>query len=437
MSQYRKLYKYVDAVAKSKNDGLSGHLERPSVSIFSEIFHVQEGVKCPYLVLDEVTAVKNPDAITFAATQELRSLADMCIMLTGSPVDNTWMDVFAYLQFVLGHDIRSRKTMLSLFASRTTTGKLRAPKGNNFRRLLQLLNSFVVRRPEDTIALPALCEQNVTFSLAAREEFNSNHHFSKYKTIANINSKQDAVQHPRERALPWKHLTMAMQHAMHPAMALIMHVVRNPLAQGNDQTSADVLYESKDIEKWIAWREELKQDDHWKSSRIIALIDVFNERRDIDPACSVLIFDESVYFLDIVQIAFENMYDPVDCLRYDGREIPEKRAAMLQTFGKATGAKVLLISRATGGVGLNITAANVVILCGPWWKKEWELQAIKRAHRPGQMREVVAIRLEADNCEVEAYKAGVRDKKSRHNSMIVQHITRKDGIVPKVWNNLG
>jgi SNF2 family DNA or RNA helicase len=79
-----------------------------------------------------------------------------------------------------------------------------------------------------------------------------------------------------------------------------------------------------------------------------------------------LVFDESVYFLDIVQIAFENIYKPVQCLRFDGRETPEKRTAISEEFERAAGAKVMLILRATGGVGLNIMSANVVILCGPW-----------------------------------------------------------------------
>ena len=121
-----------------------------------------------------------------------------------------------------------------------------------------------------------------------------------------------------------------------------------------------------------------------------------------------------MYFLDIVQIAFENMYDPVKYFRYDGHEAPDRHSTSLKAFNEAVGSKVLLISRAAGGVGLNITEPNVVILCGPWWKTEWEAQAIKRAHRPGQTRDVYTIRILADNCDVEVYKAGVRDKKHRH-----------------------
>lgn len=90
---------------------------------------------------------------------------------------------------------------------------------------------------------------------------------------------------------------------------------------------------------------------------------------------------------------------------------------------------MLLISRATGGVGLNIPVANVVILCGPWWKSEWERQAIKRAHRPGQTREVIAIRMQADNCALETYKAELRDKKHRHDSKIATFATLTEDLV--------
>lgn len=433
------MLKYLDAIAEFKKKGSSKHLsERPNLSIFSEVFQAQEGVKSPYLVLDEVTAIKNTRSLTFAAVRELRETADTCVMLTGSPLDNTWMDTYSYLQLVLGHDIRSRRTMLDLFASRTLTGKPRPPIGNNFRRILQLLNSFVFRRPEDILGIPPLDEQTFGFTLDSVNASKSDSHFSKYQLIVNINSK-DAVQSTNDPSNgSWKHLTLAMQYSMHPYLTLIMHLVRKAESHraADDPASADQLYEARDIEDWGAWRDKLKLDDAWKSSRINAIIDVLNKCRDLDPECGVLIFEESVYFLDIVQVALESMYDPIQCLRFDGREAPDKRNNVLREFQMASGAKVLLISRAAGGVGLNITAANVVIICGPWWKREWEVQAIKRAHRPGQTRRVLAIRIGAKNCAIETYKAGVRDKKHRHNSKIVHQITRNDGEVPTVWTNL-
>jgi SNF2 family DNA or RNA helicase len=68
--------------------------------------------------------------------------------------------------------------------------------------------------------------------------------------------------------------------------------------------------------------------------------------------------------LDIIQIVFENIYNLVDCLRYNGRKTPEKHTIILQDFEKTTRVKILLISRAAGGVGLNITTVNIIILCG-------------------------------------------------------------------------
>jgi SNF2 family DNA or RNA helicase len=438
MNQYRKLCKYLNNVAKAKSGSVDiKRFERPNLSLFSEILDSQEGVQSPYLVLDEVTAVKNSKSITFAAIEELRKLAHTCVMLTGSPVDNTWFDLFAYVLLLLGHKIRSRPAMLAVFASENAAGKRGPPKGNQMRRLLQLLNSFVVRRPENTITIPALHEQTVSFELSPSEAGNSNYHYDKYMQIVNMKSSKDTVRILNlDKLLPWRHLTQAMQYACHPAMVLIMHLVRNPMGEDNDQELADVLYEAEDIEEWMAWRENLKIDNNWKSSRITAIIDVFNKVRDLDPSSSVIIFDESVYFLDIVEIAFSNMYEPVECLRYDGRTVAEKRSAVLQAFANATGPKVLLASRAAGGAGLNITTANVVILCGPWWKIEWEQQAIKRSHRPGQTREVLAFKMMASNCSLDIYKAAVRDKKHRHNLKIITQITRQDGIVPTAWNNL-
>ena len=53
-----------------------------------------------------------------------------------------------------------------------------------------------------------------------------------------------------------------------------------------------------------------------------------------------------------------------------------------------------MVSQITaGGVGLNIQAANIVVLCEPQWKPSTEEQAISRAYRMGQSRNVMVYRL--------------------------------------------
>jgi SNF2 family DNA or RNA helicase len=52
-----------------------------------------------------------------------------------------------------------------------------------------------------------------------------------------------------------------------------------------------------------------------------------------------------------------------------------------------------LISLKAGGVGLNLTAADYVFILDPWWNPAVEAQAVDRAHRIGQERQVFAYRL--------------------------------------------
>ena len=56
-------------------------------------------------------------------------------------------------------------------------------------------------------------------------------------------------------------------------------------------------------------------------------------------------------------------------------------------------APLFLISLKAGGAGLNLTAADTVILYDPWWNPAVEAQAIDRAHRIGQAKPVFAYRL--------------------------------------------
>lgn len=54
-----------------------------------------------------------------------------------------------------------------------------------------------------------------------------------------------------------------------------------------------------------------------------------------------------------------------------------------------------MCSLKAAGAGLNLTAANRVVLCDPWWSPAVEQQAVDRCHRIGQTREVEVVRLVA------------------------------------------
>lgn len=72
---------------------------------------------------------------------------------------------------------------------------------------------------------------------------------------------------------------------------------------------------------------------------------------------------------------------------------PSERQAIIDAFTKGSAGSVLVSQITAGGVGLNIQAASIVILCEPQWKPSTEVQAISRAYRMGQARNVIVYRL--------------------------------------------
>jgi SNF2 family DNA or RNA helicase len=95
------------------------------------------------------------------------------------------------------------------------------------------------------------------------------------------------------------------------------------------------------------------------------------------------------------------------------------RQARVERFQNDPDCKLFLISLKAGGVGLNLTAAEYVFLLDPWWNPAVEMQAIDRAHRIGQTRQVFAYRLICRNT-VEEKIAELQVKKKELADAILQ-----------------
>jgi superfamily II DNA/RNA helicase len=105
----------------------------------------------------------------------------------------------------------------------------------------------------------------------------------------------------------------------------------------------------------------------------------------------VLVFSHSVRLLRILQHLFTNTSYSVSYL--DGSLNYEDRQEVVDTFNSDPTQFVFLISTKAGGVGLNITSANKVVIVDPHWNPSYDLQAQDRAYRIGQIRDVEVFRL--------------------------------------------
>jgi SNF2 family DNA or RNA helicase len=103
----------------------------------------------------------------------------------------------------------------------------------------------------------------------------------------------------------------------------------------------------------------------------------------------VLIFSQFVKFLHLVRDVISA--EKVAFSYLDGST--QDRDVQVQKFQTEPDRRAFLISLKAGGYGLNLTAADHVILLDPWWNPAVEAQAIDRAHRIGQQRVVTAFRL--------------------------------------------
>jgi SNF2 family DNA or RNA helicase len=84
--------------------------------------------------------------------------------------------------------------------------------------------------------------------------------------------------------------------------------------------------------------------------------------------------------------------EKIDFQYLDGSTPLAQRKKSTQAFQAGKG-DVFLISLKAGGMGLNLTAADYVIILDPWWNPAVEDQAADRAHRIGQQRPVTVYRL--------------------------------------------
>ena len=105
----------------------------------------------------------------------------------------------------------------------------------------------------------------------------------------------------------------------------------------------------------------------------------------------VVIFSQWTSMLDIIENALNSVH--YKFRRLDGTMNQTSRAQSINQFNNDNDVRILLISLRAGGVGLNLTAASVIILTDPWFNGSVEDQAMDRVHRLGQLRDVEVYRL--------------------------------------------
>jgi len=106
----------------------------------------------------------------------------------------------------------------------------------------------------------------------------------------------------------------------------------------------------------------------------------------------VLIFSQFTMMLDILEV-YLKCSGHSEFLRFDGSTNVMQRQALIDRFNMDDSIQIFLISTKSGGLGVNLTAANHVIIHDIDFNPHNDRQAEDRCHRMGQQKEVHVTRL--------------------------------------------
>lgn len=128
-----------------------------------------------------------------------------------------------------------------------------------------------------------------------------------------------------------------------------------------------------------------------------------------------LLFAQHRIMLDILQ-KFLNHLPDINYRRMDGETPIKDRQDLVDEFNKSPDLHVFLLTTKVGGLGVNLTGANRVIIYDPDWNPSTDIQARERSWRLGQKREVEIYRL---------MSAGTIEEKIYHRQIFKQFLTNK------------
>jgi SNF2 family DNA or RNA helicase len=255
--------------------------------------------------------------------------------------------------------------------------------------LARALRPFVLRRTKSQVAreLPAKTEQTIFCDLEGREKKQYEELRAYYR--ARLLKDFEHGDRSRVKFQALEALLRLRQAACHPGLIDKSKV-------GEPSAKVDTL---------MGQLEQVREEGHKALvfSQFTSLLAIIRDR------------------LDREQVAYAYL---------DGRT--RDREARVEEFQNDPNIKLFLISLKAGGLGLNLHAAEYVYLLDPWWNPAVEAQAIDRAHRIGQTRQVFAYRLIARDTveekvlELQKSKRDLADAIITADNSLLHNLTRED-----------
>ncbi len=295
-------------------------------------------------VFDEAHTLKNPRTATYAAARSLR--AERKLALTGTPVENRLLDAWALFDLVAPGLLGNQRSFARTFGDTTAAdGDM-----DGRARLARRIKPFLLRRTKEAVAADLPPKSIVSLSIALEPAQMALHESQRVLMQKRVRAEIARVGLMRAQIIVLSAITRLRQICCDPRLL-------------KDEGGQDV--GSAKLERFLALLDEM-----------------------IPEGRRIILFSQFTSMLDLIKPELDRR--GIGWTELTGRTKSRKTPVARFQAGEVP---LILVSLKAGGVGLNLTAADTVLLYDPWWNPAVEAQAIDRAHRIGQTKPVFIYRM--------------------------------------------
>ncbi|KAJ1144469.1 hypothetical protein NDU88_010767 [Pleurodeles waltl] len=365
------------------------------ITSYSYVRLMQESIQrydWHYVILDEGHKIRNPNAAVTLACKQFRT--PHRIILSGSPMQNNLKELWSLFDFVFPGKLGTLPVFMEQFSVPITMGGYSTASPVQVKTaykcacvLRDTINPYLLRRMKAdvkmSLSLPDKSEQ-VLFCRLTEEQREV------YQTF--IDSKE---------------VYRILNGDMHvfPGLIALRKICNHP----------DLYSGGPKILKGVP-DEDLEEADHfgyWKRSGkmivVESLLSIWHKQDH-----RVLLFSQSRQMLQILEFFLTDRN--YTYLKMDGNTTISSRQPLIARFNQDTSIFIFLLTTKVGGLGVNLTGADRVIIFDPDWNPSTDTQARERAWRIGQKKQVTVYRL---------LTAGTIEEKIYHRQIFKQFLTNR------------
>ncbi|CCH44088.1 chromatin-remodeling complex ATPase [Wickerhamomyces ciferrii] len=331
-----------------------------------------------YIVVDEAHRIKNEES---ALSQIIRLFySKNRLLITGTPLQNNLHELWALLNFILPDVFGDSEVFDQWFENQEDDQDL------VIQQLHKVLNPFLLRRVKSDVEKSLLPKKEVNLYVGMSEMQVKWYQKLLEKDIDAVNG----VVGKREGKTRLLNIVMQLRKCCnHP-----------------------YLFEGAEPGPPFTTDEHLV----FNSGKMVILDKLLKKMKE--QGSRVLIFSQMSRVLDILEdYCFFRDYE---YCRIDGSTSHEDRIAAIDDYNKPDSDKfIFLLTTRAGGLGINLTSADIVVLYDSDWNPQADLQAMDRAHRIGQKKQVMVFRFVTEDA-IEEKVIERATQKLRLDQLVIQ-----------------